>query len=147
MSFRCRVNSLALSLSAIIWLVTAIGISEAQASCGNYLHTRFGPPPQQSLRIPANTPAVFSHSNDGWKDRTPGSPLPLPCSGPNCGRSSAPPVIPPAIPGGSSDGPPEGAPASADVLLADNAARWDWLPPTKLRLPRISQLIDVPPEC
>lgn len=145
--FPCRrVNSLALSLTAIICAVMAFGVSDVQASCGNYLHTRFGPPPQRVFQPRDTLLATAGLSEAGW-NRFASDPQPFPCSGPNCGRSSAPPMAPPAIPVRVASGPQEAAATLFNVFSLGNAAGWLWLPAATVSLQTVPQPIDVPPEC
>lgn len=146
MLFGHRVNSLALSLTAIICWLIAFGTPEVQASCGNYLHTRLGPPQQ----APYGSVGPVQHGlprTEGWISRVSNSTLPLPCSGPNCGRSSTPPFKSPATPAQTVDRPQEFAATMPDAVVAASASGRHRLNAEKPILQTVPWPIDVPPEC
>lgn len=140
-----RINLPCLLYTACVCWALLYSSSTAQGSCGNYLHSRLGPPPAVAI-----VPAEAVQTIRGLK--TLASPLPLsslprPCSGPNCGRSSLPPLSAPAGTPVGSGGPdeqgfaaPTGGLRSADPGFAEAET-------APLRPMVDPHPIDMPPDC
>lgn len=96
-----RIQLPLLCVVCLCWTMLFHG-SSATASCGNYLHTRQGPP---MLRTGSEGPGPFGltlRAADQHLTTHSHSAPSQPCTGPNCGRSKSPPQpLPAAIPSGS----------------------------------------------
>jgi hypothetical protein len=96
-----RIQLPLLSVVCLCWTMLFHG-SSAAASCGNYLHTRQGPPvlhPGSEWSGP--TRLTLRTTDQHLTARSLTTPR-QPCTGPNCGRSKSPPhPLPAAIPAGT----------------------------------------------
>jgi len=145
MNSRCRLQLLPfLALACISWSGLC-GAPAAFGSCGDYLHSRLGPPKQTTRAVVRADFTFPDHGGVSWKFS--GS-LPLkPCSGPHCGRSSVPPLLPPASLPSNSRGWDDYAFSATAALSA--APTPGYAPPQLRPLLSMADLapLDTPPDC
>lgn len=145
-----RIRLLPLSLTAILCSLVLFASPKANGSCGNYLHSRLGPPTPYAVPLPPEFSLQASKTalaRSSGLLPLPGIPHGKPCSGPHCGRSPLYPQVPPAPPTSSVSAADESANTSQTPSIPANPRPERSFYAARATPQRLPQPIEIPPEC